>query len=81
MLGFLRSLLDADDKPWRIMLINAGVKKIYFGEMYRDHRIFEYAEMLGVELVDLSHLSAKVDLSALEESLGDNADNEPKREG
>ena len=26
MLGFLRSVLDADGKPWRIMLINAGVK-------------------------------------------------------
>lgn len=60
------------------VLINAGVKRIFFGEMYRDRRIFEYAEMLGVKLVDMSHLPAKVDLSALEESLGDNADNEPK---
>jgi dCMP deaminase len=32
---------------------NAGVQKIYFGEFYRDERIFRVAEQLGIELVHL----------------------------
>ena len=32
------------------MLANAGVKRICFGEFYRDHRIFETAQRLGIEL-------------------------------
>lgn len=33
-------------------LANAGVTRIVFGEFYRDSRIFETAERLGIELVD-----------------------------
>lgn len=33
---------------------NAGIKRIVFGEFYRDERIFGTADALGIELVDLS---------------------------
>lgn len=33
---------------------NAGIKRIHFGEFYRDDRIFEAATALGIQLVDLS---------------------------
>jgi len=36
------------------MLANAGIKKIYYGEFYKDNRIFETAKKLGIELIDLS---------------------------
>ena len=32
------------------MIANAGIKKIYYGEFYRDERIFEVAKKLGIEL-------------------------------
>ena len=35
------------------MLANAGIKKIYYGEFYRDQRIFDVAEKLGIELVNI----------------------------
>ncbi len=36
------------------MIANAGLRRIVFGEFYRDERIFEHARQLGIELVDLS---------------------------
>jgi dCMP deaminase len=33
------------------LIANAGVKRIVFGEFYRDARIFEFAQKLGIELV------------------------------
>jgi dCMP deaminase len=36
------------------MLANAGIRRIVFGEFYRDERIFRYAAELGLDLVDLS---------------------------
>ena len=42
------------------MLANAGIKKIYYGEFYRDERIFHTAKKLGIEL---KHI--KVDQSKL----------------
>lgn len=36
------------------MIANSGIKKIYFGEFYRDERIREHAEELGIELVHLN---------------------------
>jgi dCMP deaminase len=36
------------------MIANSGLKRIVFGEFYRDERIFEVAEKLGIALVDLS---------------------------
>ena len=35
------------------MIANAGIKKIYFGEFYRDERIREHARELGIELVHM----------------------------
>ena len=42
------------------MLANAGIKKIYYGEFYRDERIFDVAKKIGIELVHI-----KVDQSKL----------------
>ena len=39
------------------MLANAGIKRIVYGEFYRDERIFEAAEQLGIELVHLQDVS------------------------
>lgn len=36
------------------MIANAGIKRIVFGEFYRDERIFENATVLNIELVDMS---------------------------
>jgi dCMP deaminase len=33
------------------MIANAGLKKIVYGEFYRDQRIFEFAQRLGIEMV------------------------------
>jgi dCMP deaminase len=33
------------------MIANAGLLKIAYGEFYRDQRIFEFAQKLGIELV------------------------------
>jgi dCMP deaminase len=35
------------------LIANSGVRRIVFGEFYRDERIFEHARMLGIELVEL----------------------------
>jgi dCMP deaminase len=35
------------------MIANAGLTRIVFGEFYRDHRIFEFAKTLGIELTGL----------------------------
>jgi len=42
------------------MLANAGVKKIFYGEFYRDERIFDVAKKIGIELVHI-----KVDQATL----------------
>ena len=36
------------------MIANSGIKRIVFGEFYRDDRIFEMCQILGIELVNLS---------------------------
>ncbi len=35
------------------MIANAGIKRVVFGEFYRDKRIFEVAQRIGIELVHL----------------------------
>ena len=35
------------------MVANAGLRRIVYGEFYRDRRIFELAQKLGIELVKL----------------------------
>jgi dCMP deaminase len=36
------------------MIANAGLKRIIYGEFYRDERIFEVAKQLGIALLDHS---------------------------
>ena len=35
-------------------IANAGLNRIVFGEFYRDPRIFEMSNLIGIELVDLT---------------------------
>jgi len=42
------------------MLANTGIKKIYYGEFYKDERIFDVAKKLGIDLIHI-----KVDQSKL----------------
>lgn len=35
------------------LVANSGIRRIVFGEFYRDHRIFEFSKLLGIELVHL----------------------------
>ena len=40
-------------------IANAGIRRIVYGEFYRDERIFSVAERLGMELLHIqSHVSA-----------------------
>jgi dCMP deaminase len=36
------------------LIANAGIARVYFGEFYRDQRIFEFAARLGIDLIDMS---------------------------
>ena len=36
------------------LIANAGISRIVFGEFYRDNKIFEFSQQLGIELVDFS---------------------------
>ncbi len=36
------------------LIANAGITRIVFGEFYRDAKVFEMSQALGIELVDLS---------------------------
>ncbi len=40
------------------LIANSGCTRIVFGEFYRDHRVFDYAAKLGIDLVDLSSASS-----------------------
>ena len=42
------------------MLANAGIKKIFYGEFYRDERIFEVAKKIGIELVHIKIEQPKI---------------------
>ncbi len=42
------------------LIVNAGINRIAFGEFYRDPKIFEYSERLGIELVDLQHVTPSI---------------------
>jgi dCMP deaminase len=39
------------------LIANSGIKRIIFGEFYRDEKIFEFSKQLGIELI---HLQAPV---------------------
>ena len=38
------------------LVANSGLSAVYFGEFYREERIHDYAERVGIRLVDLSAL-------------------------
>jgi dCMP deaminase len=40
------------------MIANAGIKRVVYGEFYRDERIFEVAKRIGIELVHLGAVAA-----------------------
>jgi dCMP deaminase len=40
------------------LIANAGIVRIVFGEFYRDEKIFEFSQKLGIELVDLTKVTA-----------------------
>lgn len=40
------------------LVANAGIKRIVFGEFYRDHRIFELSKLLDIELAHLAPTEA-----------------------
>jgi dCMP deaminase len=35
------------------LIANAGIRKIYYGELYRDRRVLELAAELGIKMIDL----------------------------
>ena len=35
------------------MIANAGIKKVYYGEFYRDDKIFDVAKKIGIELMHI----------------------------
>ena len=35
------------------LLVNAGIRSIYFGEFYRDEKVMQFADELGIEMVHL----------------------------
>src|SRR5213075_3195534 len=41
------------------LIANAGLRRIVYGEFYRDERIFDVARQIGIELVDLSGKSLR----------------------
>lgn len=42
------------------LIVNAGMRRILFGEFYRDDRIFEISRQLHIELIDLSDVLARI---------------------
>jgi dCMP deaminase len=43
------------------LIANSGIKRIYYGEFYRDRRILEAAEQLGMELIDLGDAQSRAE--------------------
>ena len=41
------------------LIANAGIVRIVFGEFYRDQKIFEVSQKIGIELVDFSKSTEK----------------------
>lgn len=49
------------------LIANAGIGRIVFGEFYRDNKIFDFSQRLGIELVDLTNVMK--DANAKKESM------------
>ena len=51
------------------LIANSGIKRIVFGELYRDQKIFTNAQDAGIELVDFSkHVAEKAAGAAAEKA-------------
>ena len=48
------------------LIVNAGIKKIIYAEFYRDTKIFEAAQQLGIELVQLEESKAASEQDSLQ---------------
>jgi dCMP deaminase len=35
------------------LIVNAGIRTVFFGEFYRDERVLEFAGDLGIEMIHL----------------------------
>jgi dCMP deaminase len=46
------------------LIANSSLRRIYYGEFYRDERSIEVAGELGLELIDLSRLTTGSDSNA-----------------
>ena len=46
------------------LIANAGIKRVFFGEFYRDERSLEVARHIGIELVDLSSAAQETGATA-----------------
>ena len=55
------------------LIANGGINRIAFGEFYRDPRIFEFANRLGIELVDMSAGAAGAAAAGAGKSAADKA--------
>ena len=42
------------------MLANAGIKKVFYGEFYRDERLFEVAQKIGIQRVHIKIEQTKI---------------------
>jgi dCMP deaminase len=42
------------------LIANSGIRRIAFGEFYRDEKIFEFSSKLGMDLIDLTHVRPPV---------------------
>ncbi len=43
------------------LIANAGIRRIFYGEFYRDHRIHDVAEQVGIELISLEDVMKQDD--------------------
>jgi dCMP deaminase len=41
------------------LIANGGIARVVFGEFYRDPKIFDFAQRLGIELADMSQKTGK----------------------
>ena len=41
------------------LIVNAGIKAIYYGELYRDERIRDFAKQAGIGLYDMARYAQK----------------------
>ena len=49
------------------MIANAGIRRIYYGEFYRDERSLRVADQIGIELIDLLPAEARETASTASE--------------